>query len=380
VGNDRSWNDSGEEARFLYLQSYLYKGGYMFGDTQVEGIRADKIANPDAKWETGRKFNAGLETAFWKNRITFSVDYFNEYRSDILTNVAVATPAFVGAVFANANIGKTLNQGIEVELSGNYQISREFSVFARGNFSFARNKVLEYGTPDGVLPYQRPEGFPIDMPLKYITLGYFQSYEEIENSPSQLGIEDNMEVKPGDLKYKDINGDGIINKDDKIHVGFPTTPEIQYGITLGLNWKNWDISALVQGTACASFDKNWEIMWHFSNNQNVFPKHWYYWTPEAGDARSQYVELAGKWQNNEAGADYTLSSGSFVRLKNLDLGYTLPAAFTNKLGMGNVRLYVSALNLFTWASEKGLDPDNRNSRGARMPPSKSINAGINVNF
>ena len=121
-------------------------------------------------------------------------------------------------------------------------------------------------------------------------------------------------------------------------------------------------------------------MWAFSNGDNVYPQHWYYWTPETGNSKAQYTELYGKYQNNEAGADYTLSDGRYIRLKNLDFGYTLPQKFTEKIGIKIIRVYVSGLNLFTWSKEPYLDPDNRNNRGGYMPPMQSFNFGANINF
>ena len=381
VGNDRAWI-GGVEQRFIFIQQYNYmsNGGYMFGDNKVEGVRADKVANPNVTWETARKFNIGFDVSFLNNLFTLSTDYFHEYRVNILREVESKTPAYVGATFAVANVGKTQNQGVEIDLSHFNQINRDFSYNIKGNFSFARSKVLERATPEGVLPYQRAEGFPIDTPIKYITEGYFQSFEEIENSPSQLGISGNTEVRPGDLKYKDINGDGIIDQYDRVRMGFPVVPEVQYGVTLGCSWKGFDLSCLLQGTTNVSFDKNWEIMWAFSNNDNVFPRHWYYWTPETGDNLAQYTQLYGKYFNNEAGADYTLSDGSYVRLKNVDIGYTFPKRCTEKVFINNMRVYVSALNLITWSKEKSLDPDNRDNRGGKMPPVQTLNFGLNVNF
>ncbi|WP_455584049.1 SusC/RagA family TonB-linked outer membrane protein [Bacteroides sp.] len=387
VGNDRSWayikeKNAAEEQRFIYLQQYLYSGdngGYMFGDNKVEGIRSLTIANPDVTWEKSRKINIGIETGFFNNLLTLNAEYFHEFRKDILAE-SENIPSYFGATAVPSNIGRIKNQGVEIEIAHNNQLSNEFSYFVKGNFSFARNKIIERGTAKGVLPYQRAEGFAIDTPLKYITEGFFQSFEEIENSPSQLGITGNVEVRPGDLKYRDINGDGIIDIYDQIRTGFPTTPEIQYGLNVGFTWKGFDVSALFQGTANVSYDKNWEIMWAFSNNDNVFPRHWYYWTPEMGDAAAQYTQLYGKYYNNEAGADYTLSDGSYVRFKNLDVGYTFPEEWTKKVFINNLRIYVSALNLVTWSKEKGLDPDNRHGRGADMPPMRSVNFGININF
>lgn len=387
VGNDRSWayvkgKNAVEEQRFIYLQQYYYggdKGGYMFGDNKIEGIMSPTIANPDVTWEKSRKFNLGIETGFLNNLITMNADYFHEYRTDILTENE-SVPSYFGATPVPSNIGKIKNQGVEIDIAHNYQVNKDFSYFVKGNFSFARNKIIEKGTAKGVLPYQRPEGFAIDTPLKYVTEGYFQNFEEIENSPSQLGITGNMEVRPGDLKYKDINKDGIIDIYDQIRTGFPTTPEIQYGLNVGFAWKGFDVSVLFQGTAKVSYDKNWEIMWAFSNNDNVFPRHWAYWTPETGDAQAQYTQLYGKYFNNEAGADYTLSDGRYIRLKNVDVGYTFPSEWTKKAMMNNIRIYMSALNLVTWSKDKSLDPDNRDNRGANMPPMRTVNFGININF
>jgi hypothetical protein len=157
-------------------------------------------------------------------------------------------------------------------------------------------------------------------------------------------------------------------------------PEIQYGINLSLSYKGFDVGVLFQGSTHVSFDKNWEAMWAFSNGDNVYDKHWSYWTPEMGDANAKYTQMYGKYQNNEAGADYTLSDGSYIRLKNLDIGYTLPKKITEKAFIKTIRIYFSALNLATWAKEPYLDPDNRDNRAANMPPMKAYNFGLNINF
>lgn len=383
VGNDRSWIGS-TERRFIYLPQYNYmndESSYVFGvgDNLLNGIRQGNIANPDATWEKSRKLNIGLESSFFNGMFGINFDYFREKRKNILSEL-LTIPDYVGAISEPANIGVVENKGFELDLTHNNQINKDLSYFAKGNFSFARNKIIEKGTPRGILPYQREEGYSIGTPLKYITIGYFQDYEDIENSPSQLGIDGNTEVRPGDLKYKDVNQDGVIDRYDQVRTGYPLIPEIQYGLTLGGSYKGFDISILFQGVTNVSFDKNWEAMWAFSNGDNVYEKHWYYWTPESGDSRSKYTELYGKYQNNEAGADYTLSDGSYIRLKNIDIGYTIPAHITKKIGISNVRVYASALNVHTWSKEPYLDPDNRNNRGANMPPVQSFNMGVNINF
>lgn len=387
VGNDRAWaydpvTGTSTEARFIYLQQYEYVDKtYTFGvgDNQIEGVRQGRVANGDVSWEKSRKINVGLELGLFNNALTLNVDYFHEKRSDILTQIQ-SNPAYTGATFSPANIGVVQNQGIELELSHSKFIGKDFSYFIKGNMSFARNKIINMGTPSGVLPYQRAEGYPIDTPLKLITLGYFQDYEEIERSPSQLGLDGNTEVRPGDLKYKDINGDGVIDRADYIRTGYPLVPEIQYGINASVSYKGFDVGVLFQGSTNVSFDKNWEAMWAFSNGHNVYDKHWSYWTPEFGDENAKYTRMYYKYQNNEAGADYTLSDGSYIRLKNIDIGYTFPKSLTKKLFIENLRIYFSGLNLFTWAKEPYLDPDNRDVRASAMPPMKAYNFGLNINF
>lgn len=389
VGNDRVWaynpvTGSSDEARFIYLQQYEYVdagNSYVFGigDTRITGIRQGRIANPDVKWETSRKFNIGFEAGFFNNSLTFTFDYFNELRKDILT-VVQTMPGYVGTTFSPANIGSVRNQGVELEANYSKHFGQDFFFSAKGNFSFARNKVLDMGSPVNVLPYQRAEGYAIDTPLKLITEGFFQDYNDIERWSSQLGLEGNTEVRPGDLKYRDINGDGVIDRKDMIRTGYPLVPEINYGLTLTASWRGFDLSALFQGVTNVSFDKNWEAMWAFSNGDNVYDRHWYYWTPEMGDDAAKYTQMYGKYQNNEAGADYTLSDGSYLRLKNIDFGYTLPSKITKKLKINSIRVYFSALNVYTWSKEPYLDPDNRNLRAASMPPMRAFNFGLNVNF
>jgi hypothetical protein len=245
--------------------------------------------------------------------------------------------------------------------------------------------VLKKADALGLLPYQKEEGYPIGTPLMWNNTGYFTSYEEIQSSPTQLGnnngIPGNIEIIPGDLKFEDFNNDGVINQADAYRQGYGTVPEMQYGVTLGGNWKSFDFSVLFQGSTHALFMKQWEIMWAFSNNDNVFEKHNNYWAPEIAD-QAQFTRFYGKsWINNERYySTYEAGSGTYIRLKNIEFGYTLPAALTQKAKMSGVRLYVSGVNTYMWAAEKYLDPDNRDTRGGRMPATRAFNIGLNVNF
>lgn len=386
VGNDKS-TVNGVAQRFIFLQEYTNNGGYTFGvgDNYYNGIQAGDIANANVTWEVARKFNIGFESEFFNGLFGLNVDYFNEYRKNILTNIDAVKPDYVGAGFKVANIGETSNQGVELEVRHNKTINKDFNYYVKGNFTYNVNKVLKKSDPLGLLPYQKEEGYPIGTPLMYTSLGYFNSYEEILSSPSQLGIHNglpsNVEVVPGDLKFLDFNNDGVINQNDAYRQGYGSVPELQYGFTLGGTWKSFDFSALFQGSAHSLFMKNWEIMWAFSNNDNVFEKHNMYWAPEIADV-AQFTRFYGKtWINNERYySTYEAGSGTYLRLKNIELGYTLPKQISQKVLMSNVRVYLSANNAYMWSVEKYLDPDNRDNRGGKMPPTRAFNIGLNANF
>ena len=382
VGNDRYSNNQND--RFSYIQRYDYGGGASFGigDTWYNGIRMGNIANYDLTWEVARKLNIGFDSNFWNQKISLTVDYFNEYRTNLLTGIGNIIPVYVGSGFMPANVGIATNRGIEFDASYRNKIGKDFSYSIKGNYSFTRNKVIKKADPIGSLPYQKEEGYPIGTPLMYKYIGIFQSYEEIYSSPNQMPYPGVTEVLPGDLKYLDFNNDGMIDLADAFRQGYGTTPEIQYGATLGFEYKNLDFNVLFQGSAHALFKKNWEIMYHFSNNDNVFARHWYAWTPEI-DGYEQYMRIYGSyWQNErpEAPSTYVYGSGDYLRIKSMELGYTLPRKLTKKASMSSVRIYLSGTNLITWSTEPYLDPDNRDQRGGLMPPTRAFNVGLNVNF
>lgn len=388
VGNDRVGGDIAsndyQSKRFIYIQSYANQGGASFGsgDSWNAGIRQGRIANLNVTWERARKANIGFETSFWNDLIGLNVDVFQERRVDILTDIGSITPSHVGASFMAANVGVVENKGFEIDLSHRNKIGRNFSYSLKGNFSFARNKVIQKADPQGMLPYQKEEGYSIGVPKHYKQIGIFQDYNDIFNSPNQMTIAGNMVVAPGDLKYLDFNGDGFIDSRDAFRQGYGEVPEIQYGITTGAAYKGLDFSILFQGSGRAQFPKNWESMWHFSNNDNVFQKHWSYWSPEIS-GQEEYLRIYGAYQNNEPSPDrssYSDGSGDYVRLKTLELGYTLPTKITSKLNMSGVRIYFSGNNLALWAKEPYLDPDNRDQRAGVMPQTRAFNFGLNVNF
>lgn len=387
VGNDRLGDMSKEENqiyRFMYIQSYLNNSGPVFGigNTPFGGIYQESIANEASTWEVGRKFNLGLETSFFRDKLGFNVEVFQEKRTDILTDITAIQPGYLGAKFKPANVGIVENKGIEFEFSHRGNIGKDFNYHLKANYSFTRNKIIQKADPAGMLPYQKEEGYSIGVQSMYKVIGVFQDYADIYASPNQMTIPGNVEVKPGDLKYLDFNNDGKIDINDAFRQGYGTVPEIQYGITLSADYKGFDMTVLFQGSAHSQFAKNWEIMWPFSNSDNAFESHWNYWTPETAGSED-FIRIYGPYQNNEPGpngSSYSRGSGDYVRLKNLEIGYTFPRKWTSKLFMSSLRLYFAGNNLILWADEPYLDPDNRDQRGGVMPQTRAFNFGVNINF
>jgi len=386
VGNDKSTVNNVAQ-RFIYLQQYTNGGGYTFGtgDNGYAGIQQGAIANPTAQWEVARKENIGFDSEFFKGLFGITVDYFYEFRNEILTDISAVMPQYVGAAFAVANVGETENQGVEIDLKHNLRVNKDFSYYVKGNLTYNVNKVLKKADPLGLLPYQKEEGYPIGTPSAWNNTGYFNSYQDIKNNPSQLGsnngIPGNIEIIPGDLKFLDFNHDGVINQADAYRQGYGSVPVLQYGLTIGGTWKSFDFSVLFQGSAGSSFPKQWEIMWAFSNSDNVFAKHNNYWAPEIANT-AQFTRFYGKsWINNERYySTYELGSGDYLRVKSVEIGYNFPKVLMNRIGMSGARLYVTSLNTITWSKEPYLDPDNRDARGGLMPPTRAFNLGLNLNF
>lgn len=384
VGNDKV---PGE--RFMYLAAYENSGGALFGtgNDWHSGIRQLSIENRAAQWEMGYKSNIGVESNFFNGLLVFNFDYFYEHRNEILLIPENTIPYYVGADFAAANYGIVDNEGFEFELKHSNTVSDDFRYNINGNFSYAHSTIIQKDDPALALAYQKEAGFSVNMLKGYEVIGVFEDYQDIENSPAQIaalgGLEGNNHVYPGDLKYKDVNGDGIINEDDATMLKYPSVPEIGYGISMGASYKGFDLSLLIQGAARASFPKNWEIQNPFSNTQNALAHHWNYWTPlTAGDA--EYINrFFMDWKNNEPSggrSTFSVGSGSYVRLKSAQIGYTLPDRMAQRIKVSNVRFFVTGLNLFILSEEPYLDPDNRQYRGGNMPPTRNFDCGVNIKF
>lgn len=356
-------------------------GDYAFGDLVTKGLVPGAIANSLATWEKSNKANIALDATLFNN-LNFTVDLFTERRTNILTQRTAEVPSSFGGILPLENIGIVNNKGIDLSLNYHNSIGKvNYSV--GGNFTFARNKIVEMAEAEGTSEYMRQTGRPINGYYGYKTDGIFQSQEEIDSYAKQEVAGVGYETQIGDIKYVDVDGNGVVNSDDMTYLGYGNIPEIIYGINGSLNWKNFDFSFLMQGAAHAQvYLKGGIILPYF--NQGNLPQFWVNeaWTEE--NPSNRYPRLAESVHNFPAtdvpGVQTYLYNASYLRLKNIEVGYTFPTSWLSRIGVTSARVYVNAQNLFTISDVPQIDPENTEQEGWTYPQMKSFNFGLSLQF
>lgn len=356
-------------------------GDYAFGDLVTKGLVPGAITNSLATWEKSNKANIALDATLFNN-LNFTVDLFTERRTNILTQRTAEVPSSFGGILPLENIGIVNNKGLDLSLNYHNSIGKvNYSV--GGNFTFARNKIVEMAEAEGTSEYMRQTGRPINGYYGYKTDGIFQSQEEIDNYAKQEVAGVGYDTQIGDIKYVDVDGNGVVNSDDMTYLGYGNIPEIIYGINGSLNWKNFDFSFLMQGAAHAQvYLKGGIILPYF--NQGNLPQFWVNeaWTEE--NPSNRYPRLAESVHNFPAtdvpGVQTYLYNASYLRLKNIEVGYTFPTSWLSRIGVTNARVYVNAQNLFTISDVPQIDPENTEQEGWTYPQMKSFNFGLSLQF
>lgn len=378
-------NDQLPGRRWLFSSEYIRSGtsGYYYGDQLygMEGVYEGPMANPAVTWEKAKKANAGIEASFFNELLSVNFDVFSEKRNDILITRG-SVPALIGVTGSNlppANMGKVENKGFEVELNHRHRVG-EVSYFVRGNLSHAKNKLLYMDEENRQYSYQYQTGHPLGQFFGLTALGFFKDETDIKLSPTQLY----GRVIPGDLKYKDLNGDGVIDQNDEGPIGKSNIPELFFGISGGINWRNFDCSFLLQGAGSSSRLVVGGVSWEFYEGGKVRDEHLNRWTPETAETATWPALHYGGNGNNHRVSSFYMDNNSYMRLKNLELGYTFKnIKVTKSASIGAVRIYTNGMNLYTWTKARPLlDPEywNANSNGTAYPPQRLFNFGASVNF
>ena len=332
------------------------------------------LANPLATWEKAYQTNIGFDITFWK-RLSFTLDRFLEDRSDILMTPN-SIPGVIGIGFSDMNIGKTKKNGWEFELGYRHQVNKDFEYNLRGNYTFVHNEVVYKDEPEGTRAWQKEEGRAIGQQFGYLVLGFFKDQGEVDNSPvQQVGTT----PIPGDLKYLDYDGNGVINEFDQVPIGYSKIPEIVYGFSGGLQYKGFGLDILFQGTAHSSVFISQYLMYEFYNRGRVQSIHQGRWTPETADTATYPALHIGGTSQNHVKNSFFLKDNPYLRLKNVELSYTFKTKKTDVIK--GARIHVSGVNLFTWDKLKVVDPETpTGSTGAVYPQTMGMSFGVNLKF
>ena len=372
VGNDQIGGD-----RFLYLSLWQSADDGQFGYPNPTGggggVNEKRTGNESLTWEKAKKFNFGVDTRLFRSQLELTADVFYERRSNILTNVDIV-PGTYGGPAIQANAGIVENKGLEFDATWRGRIGKDIEYFVGGNYSFARNKIIEKPESPQAYDYLYATGRRVGQPFGYVALGLFQSEEEILESPSQFGVP----LYPGDIKYMDVNGDGVIDTNDRYPIGFTDVPEMFYSFKFGFNYKRFDFSCLFQGAANVTYNFQTSTNIPFNNERSTPIVQWLdRWTPENRDASLPRISYSRPGNNNYQTNTFWQNNGNYLRLKNLEVGYRLPENWVSVIGAENARFYVNGTNLLTWDHVPVYDPENTN---ARYPLMRVINFGVKVTF
>ena len=384
-------NDNMGRFPYLYTLDYTPNIGYNWGSNlssgTMPGIHYTQMASPNVTWEVARKTDFGFDFVAFDNKFSLTMDYFHEKRTGIFIQ-RMFLPDITGLEsYPWANVGAVKSKGFD----GNFQYKDhigEINWTVRGNITYSKNTILERDEENNVYAYQYGKGYRVNQQRGLIALGLFRDYDDIRNSPKQSW----GTVQPGDIKYKDVNGDGIVDDGDRVAIGATDTPSLIYGLGASVSWRGFDFNLHFQGAGKYTFLINSGAVNAFRDGrwgnilQGITDNRWISTdisgTKETENPNAPYPRLSyGYNLNNQQSSSFWLRNGRFLRLKNLDIGYTLPKPMVNTIHLESVRIYISGQNLITWSPFKLWDPElDSRQRGQIYPITRSLTAGIQISL
>lgn len=400
VGNDNLGN-----TRFPYLYDIetmtkkdgdktVDTGGYNFGDYTFDryygGMRYSSLSSPNVTWEIATKHDLGIDFSFFNDKLSGSVDYFNEKREGIYM-LREYLPGIVGLESnPSANVGKVTSEGFDGHFTFRQKLGA-VGLTIRSNITYSKNEIVDRDEENNYYWYKMQKGHRVNQARGLISLGLFKDYDDIRNSPVQDF--DGYKVMPGDIKYKDMNGDGKIDGNDQVAIGATTKPNLIYGFGIAANWKGLDVNLHFQGAGKSTYfidgstvhmfklGDGWGNVLSEMANSNRWISADISGDPATENPNAEYPRLSyGPNSNNYQQSTYWLRNGSYLRLKTVEVGYTLPTQLVNKVHFNTVRIFFVGTNLLTWSAFKLWDPEMGSTDGKRYPLSKNLSLGISVNL
>lgn len=363
TGNDRI------EA-FQFINTFQNGGGYIFNNTPGQSIFPGATPNQNVSWEVATQFDVGIEASMFSNRLSFEIDYFRENRTDILWWRNASVPQSAGISLPRENIGEVQAWGFDGSVSWQNQFSTDLMLNVTLNGGYATNKIINWDEPPGAPEWQQSTGRMMNSGLYYRAIGVFRDEAHVNSMPHWPG------ARPGDIIFEDVNGDGVINADDRVRIERTGLPKWNGGLTFSGQYKNFDFLVFFQGAAGASQYISTQsgdfgnYIAEFANNR---------WTPDNPNASQPRAFQRNEeyWMSN--GNTHFYMSTDYIRLKNAEIGFNLPVSVTNTLGVERLRVYANGFNLLTFSSF-WLDPEARNAGGHFYPQKRIFNFGLSMAF
>jgi TonB-dependent starch-binding outer membrane protein SusC len=369
-----SWGRTGNDRidEWQYLASYGFGAGYVFGvDSDVNSIFQTRTPNPYVTWEVANQLDIGVEARLLDDRLSLELDHFRNRRSEILHWRNASVPHTTGLRLPRENIGEVSSWGWDGSIAWRQAVANDISYDITFNGGFAQNRIDFWDEPEGAPEWQRSTGSRMNTGLYYEAIGIFKDEADLERYPHWPG------ARPGDIIFRDVNGDGRITADDRVRINRNAEPNFIGGLTLGSQVRSFDFTVFFQGSAGAVqyvFTESGEIG---NFTQDFADKRWTPENPNSSHPRT-YNRSDEYWASN--GNTYFLRNADYLRLKTLEIGYRLPNRYVSRAGLSNMRVYAGGFNLLTWDSLKVMDPEARSSSGQFYPQKRVLNVGTSVTF
>ena len=387
VGNDRlTWDDS---VRFPYLTLVGSSGSGIWNNGT--GLTETQVGSSNLRWEKAKKYNFGIDARFFHERFELTMDFFKDIRSGIYQQ-RQSVPEEVGMVSLPwANVGEMKSWGADGHISYTQPFGRgnDKYLVVRANYTQSMNEITHYEEDIKRYPYQSAVGYQNGINRGLIALGLFKDETDIQNSPRQ----DFGTYMPGDIKYKDVNGDGVVNSDDVVPLKYSYVPQIQYGFATEFNWKNFNVSVLFEGVSRVTYfrggnmyqpfsgSKTGNVITDFADPSNRWISREISGTAATENPNAKYPRLYyGGSGNNSQNSTFWLADGSYLRLKNVQISYTLKNDFFAKFGLQKAVISVIGDNLAVWSKEKILDPSQAGDNGTAYPLQRVYTLQLNLTF
>lgn len=377
-------NDQMNAIRFMYLpQEYNLGGAAVFGETpnQYSSYVEGKLGNPNITWEKANKLDIAADIKFFKDQLSLNIDFYSERRNDIITT-RNTIPTYVAISLQDGyNLGVVKNNGIEIDGGWNSKVN-DFRYWINGNFSFARNTIIEMDEAiNTVNPQLNRTGHSVGQIFGYVFDGFFNTAEDVTAAPDYFGKKPTL----GDTKYIDVNKDGIIDQNDQQAIGHPNFPETSFGVSIGCSYKGFDFSALMQGSGNYSVVVTDRLYKPFAAFGGALENTLNRWSPNNTLEKNEKATFPKLSVTYAAAQNYYTSTlntydASYIRLKNMELGYTFSKKMFPTIRISSLRLYLSGQNLVTFDKLKIIDPEGTPSQKMKYPPMKIFNVGCKVQF